>query len=101
MALKKNTEITTIKLYKETKLRIEKLREHRRESYDEILRKMLGILSMARTEPEKARMILNRVHKPVISADKYTQVYPQRAVEKKQIPEKKFKIELNNEKRQN
>jgi hypothetical protein len=34
-------EITTIKLLKETKTRIEKLREHKRESYDDILEKKL------------------------------------------------------------
>ena len=53
--------ITTLKLSKETKERLEKLREHKRESYDEILRKMLGILNMAKLEPEKARSILNKI----------------------------------------
>lgn len=50
--------ITTIKLNRETKARIEKLREHKRETYDDILRKMLGILNIAKIEPEKARGIL-------------------------------------------
>ncbi|MDO8516864.1 MAG: hypothetical protein Q7S33_01955 [Nanoarchaeota archaeon] len=53
--------ITTIKLKKETKLRLEKLREHNRESYDEILRKMLGILNVAKTEPEKSKSILDKI----------------------------------------
>jgi len=53
--------ITTIKLLEETKLRIEKLREHKRESYDDILRKILYVLNTARDSPEKAKRILERV----------------------------------------
>jgi len=53
--------ITTIKLLEETKFRIEKLREHKRESYDDILRKILYILNIARDSPEKAKRILERI----------------------------------------
>jgi hypothetical protein len=53
--------ITTIKLSKETKGRLEKLREHPRESYDEILRKMLGILNITKLECEKAKSILIKI----------------------------------------
>lgn len=53
--------ITTLKLSKETKERLEKLREHRRESYDDILRKMLGILNITKLEPEKAKGILVKI----------------------------------------
>ena len=53
--------ITTIKLLEETKLRIEKIREHKRESYDDILRKILYILNTARDSPEKAKKILERI----------------------------------------
>ncbi|MFH1452057.1 MAG: hypothetical protein ABIF88_02695 [archaeon] len=62
--IRKNSEsakITTLKLLEETKLRIEKLREHKRESYDDILRKVLYILNTARDDPEKARKILERI----------------------------------------
>jgi len=58
-----NEKITTIKLLKETKLRIEKLREHRGESYDDILRKILYVLNVARDSPESARKILERISK--------------------------------------
>ena len=61
---KKNAEegkVTTIKLLEETKLRIEKLREHKRESYDDVLRKVLYVLNVAREEPEKAKKILERI----------------------------------------
>ena len=63
MTIKKTPigKITTIKLLEETKLRIEKLREHKRESYDDILRKILYVLNVARDEPEKARRVLERI----------------------------------------
>ena len=53
--------ITTIKLLEETKLRIEKLREHKRESYDDILRKILYVLNTARESPEKAKRTLEKI----------------------------------------
>jgi len=53
--------ITTIKLLEETKTRIEKLREHKRESYDDILRKILYVLNVARDSPEKAKRVLERI----------------------------------------
>ena len=53
--------ITTIKLLEETKNRIEKLREHKRESYDDILKKILYVLNAAREDPEKAKKILERI----------------------------------------
>ncbi|MFH0808619.1 MAG: hypothetical protein V1888_03320 [archaeon] len=62
MAIKKITgKITTIKLLDETKLRIEKLRQHKGESYDDILRKILYILNTARDEPDKAKRILEKI----------------------------------------
>lgn len=64
MANKKNNQegkITTIKLLEETKFRIEKLREHKRESYDDILRKILYVLNVARDSPEKAKRVLERI----------------------------------------
>ena len=63
MARKKTPaeKITTIKLLEETKIRIEKLREHKRESYDDILRKILYVLNTARESPEKAKKVLERI----------------------------------------
>ncbi len=63
MVIKKTPlgKITTVKLLEETKLRLEKLREHKRESYDDILRKILYILNIARDDPDKARRILERI----------------------------------------
>jgi hypothetical protein len=47
--------ITTIKLSQKTKDRIDKLKVYKRESYDEVIQKMLEILNIARTNPEAAR----------------------------------------------
>ncbi len=62
--IRKNVEpskITTIKLLEETKLRLEKLREHKRESYEDILKKILYVLNVARDDPEKAKRVLIRI----------------------------------------
>jgi ribosome-binding ATPase YchF (GTP1/OBG family) len=64
MSNKKNTvssKITTIKLLEETKLRLEKLREYKRESYNDILKKMLYVLNVARDDPEKAKRVLEKI----------------------------------------
>ncbi|MBS3091128.1 hypothetical protein J4217_01615 [Candidatus Pacearchaeota archaeon] len=56
-------DITTIKLNKQTKDRIDKLRSYRRESYDDILQKILEILNLVRTEPDRARSKLVAIDK--------------------------------------
>jgi DNA-directed RNA polymerase subunit F len=64
MSNKKNkvhSKITTLKLLEETKLRLEKLREHKRESYNDILKKMLYVLNVARDDPEKAKRVLEKI----------------------------------------
>jgi len=45
----------------ETKSRVEKLKEHKKESYDDILKKILYVLNVLRDEPEKARRILEKI----------------------------------------
>ena len=52
-------DITTIKLSRATKERIDKLKVYKRESYDEVIQKMLEILSLARIESEKARAYID------------------------------------------
>jgi len=53
--------ITTIKVQHETKERLDKLRESRNESYDDILRKILYVLNINRDDPFKAKKILERI----------------------------------------
>ena len=50
-----NSEISTIKLEKSTKKRLEKLKSYKRETYEELVQKMLEILNLCRTNPERAR----------------------------------------------
>ena len=56
-------DITTIKITKKTKERLENLRIYRRESYEEILEKILGVLNTCRADPEQARMKLLQIDK--------------------------------------
>jgi|SRR3989338_10093315 len=51
----KNNNITTIKLSRETKDRLEKLRSYKRESYDELLEKILNLLNLTIQDPDKSR----------------------------------------------
>ncbi|MBX4212286.1 hypothetical protein KW787_02420 [Candidatus Pacearchaeota archaeon] len=53
-----NSKITTIKLLGSTKARLEKLRSYKRETYDEILIKILEILTICKFNPERARVLL-------------------------------------------
>ena len=46
---------TTIKIRRDTKERLDKLKVYRRESYDEIVQKILEILNNLRANPDSAR----------------------------------------------
>ena len=50
--------ISTIKLSKETKQRLEKLKEHNRETYEDLVKKILYVLNIVRESPDKAKGIL-------------------------------------------
>ncbi len=57
--------ISTIKLSTETKERLSKLKEHERETFDEVLNKILYILNVCKKEPEKAQKILENIDKRI------------------------------------
>ena len=65
MAQKQNREITTIKLNKKTKQRLDRLRVHKRDSYDEIVQRMLSILNTCRVNPVRAQSKLIFLEKQV------------------------------------
>ena len=46
---------TTIKLYEETKLELDKFREYKNESYDEVIRKVLHIAKNVRKRPQLSK----------------------------------------------
>ena len=47
--------ITTIKLDKETKYRLDRLKVHPKESYDEVIQKILYILNLCKANPLVAK----------------------------------------------
>lgn len=57
------SKITTIKVDKETKLRLDKLKIHEKESYDEILQKILYILNLCKSGSSEARARLLAIDK--------------------------------------
>jgi len=73
--VKNNSQITTIKLSKETKNRLDRLKEHHRETYDEVLRKLLFILNTLRKSSEKSQRILMKIDRNVKSKGEYTGGY--------------------------
>ncbi len=56
-------EITTIKLRKNTKNRLDKLKTHKRDSYEDITQRILEILNLCRLNPNKAKEKLMEIDK--------------------------------------
>ncbi len=67
--------ITTIKVCRETKKRLDHLKEHNRETYEQVLRKILFILNLSKKNPEKAQRIFNKIDSAIKRKEKYTEVY--------------------------
>ncbi len=72
--MKKNKS-TTIKIQPETKERLDRLRESDGESYEEILRKILFILNTSKTNPQRARSLMNKIDRSRKDKDEYNKVY--------------------------
>ena len=66
---------TTIKINKKTKERLDGLKEFNRETYEEVLRKLLFILNISKKNPERAKKILDKIDRGVKSKRKYTKGY--------------------------
>lgn len=58
---KQQKDITTIKLEKNTKARLDHLKIHPKESYEEIIRKILGILNLCKINPMHAKSKLSEI----------------------------------------
>ena len=52
---------TTIKISKKTKQRLDNLKEHRRESYEEVIIKILHILNQIRKDPISGNRLLGKI----------------------------------------
>ena len=53
--------VTTIKLSTETKKRLDRLKEYKKETYEEVLKKILFILNTSKKNPEKAQKIFKKI----------------------------------------
>ncbi len=61
--IKEQNKITTIKIDRDTKLRLDKLKVHAKESYDEIIQKILYVLNLCKSNPSEARERLLAIDK--------------------------------------
>lgn len=55
------TQVTTIKIYHKTKISLEKFKEHRKESYDDVLKKLLYLVNLIRQNPELGKQLLEEI----------------------------------------
>ena len=56
-------EISTIRLHKRTKGGLDRYREYRNESYDEVVTKLVAIADFAKTNPELSQEAVERIEK--------------------------------------
>lgn len=54
---------TTIKIYDETKHQLDKFREYKNESYDEVIKKMVYVMDKLRTQPELSKETVEAIEK--------------------------------------
>lgn len=54
-------ENTTIKISKKTKQRLDNLKEHQRETYDQVIKKILYILNRIRKDPISGNRLLGKI----------------------------------------
>ena len=63
MAKTPKRNITTIKIEKQTKLRLDGIKEHHRETYNELINKMLNIINITIKSPVTGARILRNIKK--------------------------------------
>jgi len=81
----KINKITTIKLNRETKDRVDKFRVYRRETYDEILQKLLEILNLCRVNPDRARARLISIDRQKRRPSRQSRELKEIKVQKRQL----------------
>ena len=59
------TQKPTIKIEKQTKIRLGRLKEHERETYNQVIKKILYILNRSRKDPVSANRILQNIDKNI------------------------------------
>jgi hypothetical protein len=58
-------DITTVKISTETRERLSRLKEYERETFDEVLNKVLYVLNVCRKDPEKAKRFLENIDRRI------------------------------------
>lgn len=56
-------EATTIKIHEDTKSQLDRFREYKNESYDEVIKKVMYIAKTCKTEPELSAETINAIEK--------------------------------------
>lgn len=74
MAKKDNLESTTIKISRKTKERLDNLKEFRRESYEEVINKILHILNISRKNPVLGNKALGSIDRNIKRKESYGRV---------------------------
>lgn len=57
------TKITTLKIDTLTKTRLDRLKEHEKESYNQVIKKLLHIINVFRRNPALGHRLLNHIDK--------------------------------------
>lgn len=78
----KKPEITTIKINSEIKSRLDNLKEHEKESYNETIKKMLNLLNIFKKSPALANRILSNIDRAI----KFKSLLDSGKIEKVQKP---------------
>lgn len=60
---KYNMVATTIKIHQETKSELDLFREHKNESYDEVIKKVVYIARLAKTNPKLSKEVISDIEK--------------------------------------
>ena len=74
-------DITTIKLEKQTKQRLTHLKENERETYEQVIRKILYILNQIRKDPVSGNRFLSKIDRNIKRKNKYTEKEIEKALE--------------------
>lgn len=62
-SIPKYTMPTTIKLHEKTKHQLDKFREYKNESYDEVINKIIYIVNTCKTKPELSKEVIEAIEK--------------------------------------
>ena len=56
-------ETTTIKVHDDTKIQLDRFREYKNESYDEVIKKVIYIAKICKTKPELSKETIEAIEK--------------------------------------